>query len=244
MALDDMIDNAVGQQAGAHTIKGLAQTRDKLVSLIESQDFAPAYREARETYKAMSRPINQMEVADDLYKKLVPAMNDFGADTRVHANAYAEALRGGDRTAQKALGYSGAKLENIMEPAQMETLQGIAKGLGNSARAAEQGMGRGSPTAQNIVSQDLLSSVVGPLGLPQKWGDSMVNTGATLLGMRPEWAKPFERMTMEELGKAAADPVLAQEMLRRGMRRSPFDRLLDSSAPYAGMLGAPIGLTQ
>lgn len=244
MALDDQVSAAV--RAGNNTeARAIASTRDKLVSLMESKDFSPMYTKARETYREMSLPINRMDVGQALLDNLQPALGQFGADTRVNAASYAKALRDADATAARATGFPGARLDNILTPQQLATVNNIAKELGNSARATELGLAKGSPTAQNLVGQDVLRSVLGPTGLPQSWAESVLSQ--TLL--RPTVTalyKPAEQRVLGLLGDAAIDPELAKTLLTRGRHVSSFDRLLNASTPYATipMASGLLSLTQ
>jgi hypothetical protein len=243
MALDDQID--VAMRAGSkNQVRALVDTKQKLVSLMESGRFAPGYKDARETYAAMSKPINQMEVGQRLLDTMRPALADFGADTRVNAASYAKALRDGDQTARKATGFSGAKLENIMDPQQMATLQAIGKELGNSARAQELGMAKGSPTTQGLVSQDILRQVLGPTGLPQSWAEAVLPQ--TLMRPAQFAYKPAEERVLNLLGQAALDPQMAKELLKKGRKTTAMDRLLQERLPFLSPVGGGglLGLSQ
>lgn len=240
MALDDQLSAAV--RAGNNVeARGIQSTRDKLVSLMESPDFAPAYRVARENYAAASRPINQMDIGQQLLDTLRPALGNYGADTRVNAAAFAKAVRDADATAAKATGFPGAKLENIMEPEQLATINNVASELGNAARAQELGMAKGSPTAQNLVSQDILRHVLGPLGLPKSWAEAVLPQTF----MRPLQAvyKLPEQKIMGLLSEAMVNPVRAKELLALSRTRSPMLGAIENLLPYtagpgaAGLLG-------
>lgn len=236
LELDDMIGKAVnaGENGKARDLVGI---RDKLVSLMESKDFAPAYREARETYKAMSRPINQQEVGQELLKKMRPALASFGdeagqiADPRVNAEMYARALRDGDATAARVLEFPGAKIDNVMDPAQMRTLTGIASELSNSARAARQGTAIGSPTAQNLISQNVLRQTLGPFGLPTSWAEGAFARSWPNRALGALYT-PAEKDVLTRLAEGTIDLNRAQELLKRAHKVRGFERVVDKSAPY------------
>lgn len=235
MALDDMIGAAKtsGRPGQAAAIQG---TRDKLVSLIESKDFSPSYREARDTYAQMSKPINQMDVGQELYNRLQPALADFGATGRLTPQKYAEALRNGDMTARKATGFSGAKLDNILSPEQMATVTNVARDMGRSTNAQELGMAKGSPTAQNLAGQDILRNILGPLGLPKGLADTAI--ADTL--MRPvSWAyKAPETRILGLLGDASIDPAEAKRLVELARKRSKLGLTADQYIPYSAPIGA------
>lgn len=238
MALDDQLSSAV--RAGNNVeARGIASTRDKLVALMESKDFSPAYRVARQNYAEASRPINQMDVGQQLLDTLRPALGQFGADTRVNAASFAKAVRDADATAAKATGFPSAKLENIMEPDQLATINNVANELGNAARAQELGMAKGSPTAQNLVSQDIMRKVLGPTGLPQSWAEAVLPQ--TL--MRPIQAayKLPEQKIMGLLANAAVDPTEARRLLLLSRNQNSALLALQSLLPYTTAPGA-VGL--
>lgn len=234
LALDDMVSTATraGDKAKARAIGG---TRDQLVSLIESKDFSPAYAQARETYKAMSQPINQMDVGQALYDKLVPALSDFGPAGRTHAAAFADAVRHGDATARAALKFPGATLERTMTPQQLATINNVVGDLSRSVGAVERGATAGSPTGQNIVSQKMLEDVLKGTGLP-RW---LADTGAAEMLLRPvDWAyKPAQQRVMGLLGNAAVDPAEAKRLLDLARRRGMLD-YAGNAIPYAAQPGA------
>lgn len=235
MALDDQLSAAV--RAGNNVeAKGIASTRDKLVSLIESPDFSPAYSAARQNYATASRPINQMEVGQQLLNTLQPALGQFGADTRVNAASYAKALRDADTTAAKATGFPGARLSNIMEPQQISILNDIGKELGNTARAQELGMAKGSPTAQNLISQDIMRQALGPFGLPQSWAEAVLPQ-TLMRGVQFAYKLP-EQKVLGLLSQAAIDPKEAQRLLLLSRQRGKVDSAIEKLLPYTAAPGA------
>lgn len=243
LALDDQISAAV--RAGNHVeAKAILGTRDKLLALMENDRFSPAYKVARETYRDLSRPINQMEVGQQLVDTLRPALGQFGADTRVNAASYAKAVRDADATAKKATGFSGARLENIMEPEQLATINNVAKELGNAARAQELGMAKGSTTAQNLISQDILRQTLGPLGLPQSWAESVLPQ--TLMRPMQFAYKMPEQKVMGLLGEAMLDPDKAKQLLAKARHSPALARQLEALLPYTAAPGAVglLGLSQ
>jgi hypothetical protein len=238
LALDSKIESLADNptaQLNAIAIK------DKLVALMESKDFAPAYRAARTTYAEMSKPINQMDVGQELLDKLTPALADYGSNTRIKSEAFAKALRDADQTAKRATGFGGATLGNIMSPEQMGTLGSVAKELAMRANASDMGLGRGSATAQNLVSQDVLRQVLGPLGLPQSWAESVI----PLTAMRPlDWAAKLpEQKIMQALANAATDPAIAKAFLARSASPSSLSRGIDAFVPPAVTMADLMALT-
>lgn len=235
MAMDDMIGaaNSSGQKGEAAAIMG---TRDKLVSLLESKDFSPSYREARDTYAQMSKPINQMDVGEALYKKLQPALSDFGAG-RSTPGMFAQAVREGDRTAKTATGFRGATMEGTLTPEQLGTVNNIANDLGRFVRAQEAGRVPGSPTAQYLAGQQVMREIMGPLGLPESWAQSFI---AELLQRGTKFAgktlgNPIESKVQTRLMEMLLDPRVAQKAqvnsLARQAQSAPVNALASRLLP-------------
>lgn len=241
LALDGMIEKAGGATGSKTEASALQGIKDKLLMVMESKDFAPAYREARTTFAEMSKPINQMDVGQALADKLQPAINDFGGNTRMTANSFANALRNGDQTARKATGFGGATLENTLAPEQLETVTNVAKELAARANAQELGVAKGSPTAQNLISQNLLRQILGPLGLPQSWAEAVIPLSA----MRPlQWAaKMPEQELLRTIANAAIDPATAKAYMAKAAHRGTISRGIDSAAPPLVTLADMAALT-
>lgn len=238
MAMDDMIGaaKAGGQHGEAKAIQG---TRDKLVSLMESKDFSPSYREARDTYAQMSKPINQMDVGEALYKKLQPALSDFGAQ-RSTPGMFAQAVREGDRTAKTATGFRGATMESTLTPQQIGTVSNIASDLGRFVKAQESGKVPGSPTAQYLAGQNIMKQVMG-LGIPQSWAESFVASflgdimqgGSKFVGK--SLGNPLESKVQQRLTEMLLNPDRAKvafaDVLARQQRFAPVNALAEKLLP-------------
>lgn len=232
-ALDDMIGEA--KRAGRNAeVEALMDTQRKLVGFL--QDSSPAYGEAMNTFREMSRPINQMDVAQTLRDKAIPALDDLsnGSLARVNANNYANALRNADATAAKATGMRGAKMENVLDADQLRAVQGIGEDMARYASAQELAKVPGSPTAQYLGAQNIIRQFLGPLGLPQSAADSMVGritSGALSL--------PFnftQSQTEQLLARALTDPKVAAKILAAKDTKTIADLL----RPYAAQAAIQI----
>ena len=218
-ALDDKIATAGQNGIGDIERSALLGTRDKLLNLMDT--LSPAYAEARATHAAMSRPINQMDVGQYLLDRMKPALTDYGALPRENANAFAAALRDSAGTARRATGFPAATLEGTLEPAQLEMLRNVAADLARKASAQELGRAVGSNTGQNLVGQNLLESVIGPLGLPKTWASTVAQNALTEnLVARPigYLARPAERRVQDALAQAMLNPQEAAGLLGLALR--------------------------
>lgn len=199
----------------------IRQPLDDYKSWLDSK--LPELREADAKYAELSRPINQMEVGQALYNKLVPALTEKGLPTRSRADAFATAMREQEANLIKsATGRKGQSLESIMTPDQMGVLNGIKADLTRKANTMDNAAAQGSDTAQNLIAQGLLSNAMGPFGMPKSWvtraaSRGLMNTGigkaATLFGVEDALAK--------ELGKSMADTKYAAGLLKSLADKKP-----------------------
>jgi hypothetical protein len=161
MGLDDAIGNpGLGGMQGAERNAALG-TKGEYLKWLEEK--IPAYATAKQTYADMSRPLNQMDIGQELYNRFTPALADQGGiPFRSTAQAYANALRKGDDLAANVTGMQGAKLDKIMDPEQMGLLQGVAKDAATRAAFDGAGRGAGSDTVQKLA----MSNIAAQAGVP------------------------------------------------------------------------------
>lgn len=167
LGLDDAIGAPhQGGMVGAERAAALGTKSDFLGWL---EKHIPEYGQARTTFAEMSRPINQMDIGEELYKRFVPALADNGAvPFKSRADAYANALRNGDQLARTVTGMKGATLEGTMTPQQLATLRGVASDAGMKAAAESAGRGVGSDTVQKMAMSNLMNEA----GIPN-WMQSI-----------------------------------------------------------------------
>lgn len=212
------VDDALGDQIGAAVRAGnnklasaLKDTQNELRSFLD--EAAPLYGEARRTFQAQSRPINQMEIGRELADKALPPLDALGNGSlaRVNANSYANALRNADATAARATGLRSAKMADVLEPGQMQAVQGVGQDMARYAAAQDLARVPGSPTAQYLGAQNILRQFMGPLGLPETALDSMVGrVAAGLMGTPFRWT---QSQTEQLLGRALTDPQTAAKIM-------------------------------
>jgi len=230
LELDDMISAArrAGRGGEASDLMGVQQ---RLLSFLEQA--SPDYGAARRTYAQMSRPINQMDIGQQLRDRALPPLDDLsnGALSRVNANRYAQALRNADQTARQATGRTGATMADVMDPAQMARLQGVGQDMARYASAQELARVPGSPTAQYLGAQNVIRQFLGPLGIPQSAADSMIGRVASgLLGF------PFritQSQTEQLLAQALTEPAVAARLMAARDPRTVMEILQPFAAQFA-----------
>lgn len=216
MAMDEMLSDPTSGFAGKSG-DAVRELRGKLINWMESRNSA--YRDARTTYRDMSKPINGMDVGDYLATKATSNTSNAAGDRRMQANALLNALRDEAGLVQKGTGRKELNaLSQVFEPDQINLINAIAKETDRSAAMASAGAGPGSATARRMASQNILQQLIGPTGMPKSWADSVVAN--TVLG------KPFnlvyggvaEPKIQEALARAVLDPDNARAVLAEAQK--------------------------
>ena len=167
-ALDGLIAKEAGPAGDSSLLRAYMGLKSDLLSGMDS--LSPDYMAARKVYADMSKPINQMDVGQALSDKLIPALNDFGGNGNLRAAGFAEAMRHGDATTQRVLGMPRATMADVLEPAQMSTLNALGQDVARTANVKNLASASGSDTVQNAMSQNIINQTLGPLGLPASLG--------------------------------------------------------------------------
>jgi hypothetical protein len=154
MGLSDAIGSPVNGIQGAERAAAIG-TQNQFLNWLENK--IPEYGVARQTFADMSRPINQMDIGQELYNRFVPALADSAVPFKTRADALAQALRNGDQLAKNVTGLKNATMTGIMEPEQMNLLNGVVKDAQMRAAAESAGRGVGSDTVQKMAMSNLLA---------------------------------------------------------------------------------------
>ncbi len=246
LALDDMISKAENKTTGAaaNTAAGLRDAQRRLVGFIES--ISPEYANARGVYAQMSRPINQMDVADEVLRRGTSATSDLAGNQRLMPNALMAAV--GDERAlmQRATGRNvGNALTDLLEPDQLAMLRGVTGEVDRGAAVARAANGPGSATAQRMASNNLLHQI----GLPENMTDNaFVQTLMRPVQFGAQMAEPrIQQLLLEVIqnpGQAAAVMQRATPAQRIALDRIISNPLLLQAARQsipAASLGASNG---
>jgi hypothetical protein len=240
--LDNIVTKAKapGSSIGDVKLRALEQTRRDLMEVLEG--VAPGYKKANDNFAAMSRQVNSMDVARDLLKKYEPALARYGANTRETANSYAGALESAIESTKKSTGMD-LPLSRFMPKNDFDTLENIAKDMARKAKAEDMGRAVGSNTAQNLASQNLLRRTLGPLGLPEKWGEStalqtLVSPVGGLYRLGGAEQRILDRLAQAGLDPADAARLLAMPAKQREAALKRVQALLPVT-PLGGLLSVP-----
>lgn len=225
MGLDDAIGSpGTGGIQGEERRAAIA-TKEQYLKWLEGQ--IPEYGQAKQTYAEMSRPINQIDIGQELYNRFTPALADQGGlPFKSTAQAYANALRNGDDLARNVTGMDSVTLRGVMEPEQMRILEAVAKDSAVKAAAENIGRGAGSDTVQKIAMTNLaaeagvpnwLASVARvPGGWAKRLGDVLYGSSDEQVRARLADILRNPQEAAAAMEAAGATPSQVAEMLKLG----------------------------
>jgi hypothetical protein len=231
-ALDNQISKAQagGSSIGKEKLSGLVQTKNDLMSVIEQ--LSPAYKEANDNFAKMSKQINAADVAADLQKRLYKNA-EWGSGKEL-GSTYQGALSDALESVKKQTGMNKA-LSDVMSPGDLSKLEGIARDL--SRKEAGQTLGRavGSPTMQNMMGQNLIDRITGPLGAPQSFSQNVIaNTLSRPYNFVMQSAEP---RILGLLSEAVADPKKAAELLSMVKQPTKMGKLATNAEKFLSVPG-------
>lgn len=222
MAMDEMLTDPASGFTGkaGNTIKDL---RGQLINWMESAN--PAFKAARTAYRDASKPLNAMDIGEEIARRATSNTSDLAGNPRMQANALLGMLRDEGGLIERATGRKGLgnKLADILSPDQLAKLRAVASETDRAAAVASGGAGPGSATAQRMASQNILRQMVGPTGLPESWAESALAN--TVLG------KPLNL-----LYGGVAEPKIQQALAEAVLNPSRAAQLVQGAQPQVSQL--------
>jgi hypothetical protein len=207
LALDDMAQPSAANALGRNANAAVNNTREALTKELEK--VAPLYGNARQTFADMSKPINQMDIGQELTNRFVPPLADgMAVPFSSRAASLAGALRNGDKLAQNVTGLKGATMGGVMEPGQMDLLRGVVSDSQMKAAAETAGRGVGSDTVQkmamsNLIDQAGLPSWIGALAPLRSVGGMARTAGDFLMTKNDETMRHLLADVLKDPARAA-----------------------------------------
>lgn len=237
-ALDRKITGATNPASPTHeSLDSLLTMKGDLMATIEQ--ISPLYKVANDNFAKSSKQINAMEVAKDLQSRLYKNAN-WGAGKEMGSIYQTELSKALD-SVKKQTGMNKT-LNDVMPMSDIATLEGIAKDLSRKEAGQNLGSAKGSPTMQNMMSQNLLERIIGPLGMPKSFAqNALSNTVARPFGYL---TKIPESRIQEVLAEAMADPKKAAALLKLAREQSTMGLLAQGAEKYlpiGGLLAAESG---
>lgn len=226
-ALDNQISAAKrpGSSIGDAEVRALVQTKSDLMKTLEQ--IAPGYKAANDNFAAMSKQVNAQDVAADLQKKLFKDLQ-WGGNKQTAAT-YRNALSDALESIQKQTGQNRA-LSDVMPARDVNALESIARDLVRQESGQNLGRAVGSPTMQNMLGQNLMQRIVGPLGAPQGVAqNALMQTLSRPYGFIARAAEPSIN---DLLAESMVNPALARQLLQQAAKPSAVGRIANRAERY------------
>jgi len=230
LALDDAANPTPGTPLAANAANAIQTAKKGYLAWVE--DKVPAYRTARETFAAESKPINQMQVGQYLEGKLTPALGEETA--RLRSAGYAAALKEAPGTIKRATGQSRFdQLSDILDPDQIKILEGVRNDLArNKLMEAQASAARGAGPDVNLLGSAVMSEARVP---------NFMNTVATVANdiMRRLQGKLDQKLAIE-LATEMLDPAAAATALEKALARQAQGQKLSDPFKAAGKAASAV----
>jgi len=218
VALDDLIDPA-------NTASGLGNA-ERTAAIKTRSDFfawlgnkAPGWAQAREAFAAASRPINQMQVGQELEQKLTNAVSD---EARQRAGVYAQALRDAPRTLKRATGQPRfQELSEILTPEQLRVVESVKADLARGVRFDEMAKrGFGAAGTSDLATRAMDQALGGKLpGMLQR---AVLVTNSLISRMQGK----IDQKLAAEIAAEMLNPPQVAESLARAAQRARYNQAL------------------
>lgn len=227
LAMDDQIAAlSNGTASQVNKAMSIKTAQDKLVSLLE--DMSPAYKEARLTHAAMSKPLNQMDVAAEILKRGTSATTDLAGNARLMPDALARAARDEGKLITQATGRELPQktLADLLEPEQLAKMRGVLNESDRAAAVARAANGPGSATADRLASQNILRQ----MGLPESVaGSTLAQTVLRPVQFGLQAAEPRIQQVLADL---VMNPARAQAVLAAAKSGRTLPSEVQAALPY------------
>ena len=180
----------------------------------------------------MSRNINASDVAADLQSRLYKNA-EWGAGKEMGSTYQTELSKAID-SVKRQTGQNKA-LSDVMSTQDISVLEGIAKDLARKENAQNLGRAVGSPTMQNMMGQNLIDRIAGPLGMPQTFSQNVLaNTITRPYSFVMQSAEPKITGLLSE---ALADPKLAAKLLKQAQVKSALQPYAQKAEKFLSVPG-------
>lgn len=232
LAVDDGLQGTPTTSLGRNA---KAAVMDMKTILKEEMDkVSPAYGAARDAYHQASKPINQMQIADELLKSVSPL------NGKLRAAQFASKLT--DKTAQRATGFKGATLQGVLDPEQLKKINALRDDLARADFASNAGRAAGTNTVQNLAYGNMIGELGVPTFIRQSSGGQVVGN---LLGRAGD---AIYGKANRQMAEQMAQTMLTPQEAARLMSLQETPNLLLVNAAKKGLLGtskaAPVLMAQ
>lgn len=226
IALDDALEFNPQNPLGRNAKSALMGIKSTLLD--EMDKVSPVYGAAREAYSQASKPITQMQVAQELEKAINPLTEV------LQPQAYARLLS--DQTAQRVTGMPNSTLADVIDPQSLSRLNAIKDDLARANFAQTAGRGVGSDTVQKLAYQNMLSQSGMPNALANFAPMGVVGNLAQKAG-QVVYRDANERL-QQQLAEALLDPRQTAALMEAGMVTPQMQAMIEGLRRGGAVLGA------
>ena len=149
LAVDDALKGTPGNALARNQKAAVTDIKEQLVT--EMDKLSPIYGQSRKAFQEASKPLNQMDIGDELLKTINPLTG------RIRASQFASKLT--DETAKRATGFNQATLAKTLTAEQLASLNAVRDDLALAEFAQNAGRAVGSNTAQNLAYSNMLNQL-------------------------------------------------------------------------------------
>lgn len=226
LALDDLISTAqTNSSMGRTQLRAIEGTKEKLLGMMDT--LSPAYKYARETYKAQSAPINQMKVGQYLEGKLVPAVSD---EAKQSAASYSQALRDAPGTIKRSTGKSRFDdLAQALTPQQQRIVYSIRDDLANVVR--DQEMARLGSQAAGDITGGIASSHM------ERLPNLLMRPAMVANFIMSKLAGRVDKKLIAEMATEMLDPPKVGEAVSQAITREAKNRMIANELSKLNIMG-------
>jgi hypothetical protein len=195
--VDDLIE---GAKPGTNEFRALVKMKNDLLGVMDN--MSPAYKTAREQFAKESKPINQMDLLQEIKQR---TMNS-GLDAK--GNRVLSQAKWTNVVTDKA-----DELKKVLSPEQMNVLGRISRDLDYGQLSAQGGKVAGSNTFQNLSVANVLGSVLGKEAAESPFAQSLLRPLGFLYHLP-------ERQVEELMIEAMLDKNLAMRLMSKATEKN------------------------
>jgi hypothetical protein len=179
------------------------------------ENAIPEYKQAKDTFANMSKPINQLDLGQAIADKYIPPLYR-GMDTPLelkHSELAKILYDNGNALAKKTTGFSGSTLENTLNPQQLQTLKNAVQDTQYIKQGDLVGKGSGSDTFQKLAFNSQLENN----GILGKLAHSLPSMGGALGALKSIAGVAYKGANKgleEKLAQALLNPQEASSLMK------------------------------
>lgn len=241
MALDQMLNANPMQSLGKFDKAAVSGIKSQLMA--EAEKMSPEFATANAEFARLTKPINAMQVGQEVLAKGSSAQEDALKNPTLHPEAFARAVNNVDGIARKVTGYSGAAAQDMMAPDQLQTLRDVSSDLGRQQIGQRAGKAIGSDSVQNLASAHLLANVGSSLGIHGLQDVPIIRTVGRVLDSVYKVAGIPDELK-EGLTRVVLDPNAPESKAILSKLTAPQRQMFISAvSPYLGRVSQATGIS-